>query len=139
MKNRMRKLIAVAILAVSCTSKASEDHLNTQAILLHNSMIKKSVMMRNRLNELKSDSSVSQDSVGRLFQLLKHWEADLIEVPGNEHHDDAHHSHDHSHATPDVTAEQMLAIQKELDERLSRIGNRIFNLKPEADHVDHKH
>jgi hypothetical protein len=135
----MKKLIVVAILAVSCTSKTSEDRLNTEAILLHNSMIKKSVMIRNRLTELKSDSSVSQDSVRRLFELLERWESDLVEVPGNEHHDDAHHSHDHGHATPAVTAEQMLAIQKELDKRLSVIGSRIFNLKPELDHVDHEH
>lgn len=34
MNNSMRTLVAVAILAVSCTSKVSEERLNTQAVLL---------------------------------------------------------------------------------------------------------
>ena len=103
-------------------------------------MVKKANQIDHRLNELKRDSSVNQDSIVLLSEALERWKLDLVEVPGNDAHDGDHHGHVHSgNNRLEVTGKELLAIQKALDERLSAIGNRIFHLKPEPDHVDHEH
>jgi hypothetical protein len=120
------------IVLIACSPKNGDETLNTQAIMLHNSMIKKANEIEHRLTELESDSLVNRGSVETLREMLEEWEADLVEVPGNENHEhETHHHHDHKPL--DVTAEQMLAIQKELDERLSKIGKRTTQLKPQSD------
>lgn len=128
----MRLTILTSIIfLLSCSSKSSEDKRNHEAIILHNSMIKKANQIDLRLNELKYDSSVNQDSVMLLSKALEQWKYDLVEVPGNEEHNHDHHNHAHNdNKIPEVTEEQMLAIQRELDERLSGIGSRVINLKP---------
>lgn len=125
-------ILIISLLVLGCTSKSTEAGNNYEAILLHNSMLEKADHIEDRLNELSGDSLVNQDSVDLFTILLQHWKADLIEVPGNEAHDHVHQGHAHSHGTiPDITAEQMLAVQRELDQRLSEIGKRIADLKPE--------
>ena len=123
----MKKIAAFAVIIMSCNAKVSEEKLNHEAITLHNSMVQKSNMIAHRLNEIKNDTAVNQDSVTVLIQLLAQWKNDLVEVPGNEHHG---HDHHHQHSPPDVTAEQMLEIQKDLDMRLGNIGKRAAQLKP---------
>jgi hypothetical protein len=114
---------------ITCSTKNGDEKLNAQAILLHNSMIRKANAIEHRLAELESDSLVNKDSVQTLLKMLEGWEADLVEVPGNRTMIMKTHHH-HDHKPLDVTAEQMLAIQKELDGRLSRIGKRTTQLKP---------
>jgi hypothetical protein len=137
----MKRIMTIAMLVVSCTSKVPEEKLNNEAIILHNSMVEKANLIKHRLNELKNDSAISQDSVTLLLELLKQWQRDLVEVPGNEEHGhanhDDHHSH-HDHSVLDVTPEQMLEIQKELDARLSNIGKRTTSLKPDNED-EHAH
>ena len=103
-------------------------------------MMKKAGWMRKRLDELKTDTSVNKDSVALLYKALEEWQTDIVEVPGN---DEPHYDHhDHAHGTtplPDVTEEQMLEIQKELDKKLSTIGKKISRLKPESDHINDSH
>jgi hypothetical protein len=93
-------------------------------------MMKRANQIEHRLNELKSDASVSQDSLKLFSMLIEQWRVDIVEVPGNENHDHTDHAHSHN-TIPDITEEQMLEIQRELDERLSKIGNRINRLKPD--------
>jgi hypothetical protein len=94
-------------------------------------MMKKAAYMTQQLNELKANPSVNKDSVKLISRTLEHWQADIVEVPGNDDSHD-HQGHNHSHERlPEVTEEQMLGIQKELDERLRAIGKRITSLKPE--------
>ncbi len=100
-------------------------------------MIKKVEHIEHRLNELKADSTVSPDSIRLLIGFLEQWREDLVEVPGNGHHDHGH-ALNHS-ATPELIDEQMLEIQKELDERLSGIGKRATQLKPQLTHDEHIH
>jgi hypothetical protein len=134
----MKALAFISMLTlIACSTKNGDENLNAQVIMLHNSMIKKANAIEHRLAELESDSLVNKDSVQTLLKMQEEWEADLVEVPGNNNHDhEAHHHHDHK--LLDVTAEQMLAIQKELDERLSRIGKRTTQLKP-YDKTIHQH
>ena len=84
--------------------------------------------MEHHLNELlllKEKTSVSEkDSVVILLGALEEWEKDLVEIPGNESHEHSDHHH-HDHKVLEVTAEQMLLIQKEMDRRLAIIGRRI--------------
>lgn len=137
----MRFIMLVPVILLSCSSRSKEEKRYHESIILHNSMIKKVNQIEYRLNEIANDTAdVPQDSVDVLRSLLEEWKGDLVEVPGNEDHIHDQHSHAHSHASaPDVTEEQMLAIQKELDERLSSIGKRIADLKPESNDVDHDH
>jgi hypothetical protein len=93
-------------------------------------MMKKANQIEHRLNELKNDATVNRDSLKLFSTLFDQWKTDIVEVPGNENHNHAGHAHSHS-AIPDITADQMLEIQGELDERLSKIGKRINSLKPD--------
>jgi hypothetical protein len=128
----MKRIVTFAFILLSCTSKISDDKLTDEAISLHHSMIKKSNMIRHRLNELQKDPAVNQDSVAHFLELLKQWETDLVEVPGDEDHVHGTHSH-HDHPPHDVTPEQMLEIQKDLDARLGNIGKNTTKLKPHND------
>lgn len=121
-------LIASSIL-IGCSSTGSERKGNQQAIALHNSMVKKAKAIEDRLNQLRSDSTTNRDSVGALTEALIQWKADLIEVPGNEEHDHHAHGHGSNQNMPQITDEQMLEVQQELDRRLSLIEKRITNLK----------
>jgi hypothetical protein len=125
---KMKIAITVSIALFSCTSQSADNKINHHAIMLHNSMMKKANQIGHRLNELSNDATVNQDSLKLLSKLFKQWQSDIVEVPGNEHHDHA----DHGHTTaPDITKEQMLNIQRELDERLSKIGEKLNRLRPD--------
>lgn len=132
-------MMIFAVIMMSCNPGTPDERLNAEAIALHNSMITKAALIRNRLKALKSDSTVSRDSVRVLLGLLAQWERDLVEVPGNEDHGDHDHGpHHHDHAPSEVTPRQMLDIQKTLDATLSRIGKRTTQLKPHNEE-SHQH
>lgn len=134
--NKMRPNLIVAIALLSCTSKTSEKSINHQAIILHNSMIKKANHIEHRLNKIRKDTAINRDSIAVLSTLLKQWKANLADVAANENHDHINQVHNHR-APTDLTDEQMLAIQSGLDEKLSAIGKRISQLK--TDMNDHEH
>lgn len=63
----------------------------------------------------------------RLFWVqtsLEEWESNLVGIPGEEHdhsHAEGEHTHDHSHsheANPELTDEQQLELQKELESQI---------------------
>jgi hypothetical protein len=128
--SEMRIAITISIALFSCSSRSSEDKINHEAIMLHNSMMKKANQIEHRLNGLWNDTTVNRDSLKLFSALFEQWRADIVEVAGNENHDHSDHAHSHS-TIPDITEEQMLEIQRELDERLSKIGKRINRLKPD--------
>ena|SRR5688572_3285587 len=128
--SEMKIAITISLALFSCSSRSAEDNINHEAIILHNSMMKKANQIEHRLNELKNDATVNQDSLKLFSTLFNQWRADIVEVPGHDNHDHTDHAHTHS-AIPDITGEQMLEIQRELDERLSKIGKRIYRLKPD--------
>lgn len=125
----MRKFILLASILLSCSTTTSDTRKNHEATVLHNSMMKKAAVIRDRLEELKGDSTLIQDSIAAWVYAMDRWQADVVEVPGNEHHEHENHDHHEHNPPPDVTEEQMLDIQKELDERLTEIGKRVASLK----------
>ncbi len=128
----MRIATGLTIIIIGCSSGSHENKLHEQAITLHNSIMRKADQIERRLDELKNIKSVNQDSIVALTALFNEWEADIVEVPGNDSHDHDQGAHSHSHTpAPNVTDEQMLEIQKELDVRLSVIEKRINSLKPD--------
>jgi hypothetical protein len=124
---KMLILLSLAVLT-GCSSKKIDEKINSQSIVIHNSMIKKAQAIEDVLTNLVADSlsTVNADSIATLLQMLEEWENDLVEVPGNKDHQ--HEGRHHDHKPLDVTAEQMLEIQQELDTRLSMIGKRLDRL-----------
>jgi hypothetical protein len=87
------------------------------------------------LNVLHHDTLTQEvrDSLDVIANLLHAWKQDVVEVPGNDMHERNNHSHSHAQVTPEVTPQQMLGIQKELDARLSFIGKRLALIKSKND------
>jgi hypothetical protein len=138
--SRVSVMVVVSFILFGCFSKGPEGKRNHQSIRLHNSMVRKANQIEHRLNEIRSDSTINSDSISILGAALAQWRRDLVEVPGNDEHD--HGADDHTHSdkeVPEVTEAQMLEIQIDLDERLSAIGTRIMNLKPDVNHAEHHH
>jgi hypothetical protein len=65
---------------------------------------------------------------------LEEWEENIVEVPGNEHVHKAGEKHEHKPA-PDVTPEQMLAIQKEMRVNLRTISDNLRQVKLQAEEM----
>jgi hypothetical protein len=122
-------LVYSLIITFSCTSKLDESKLNREAIALHNSMVERAASIESKLNDLKGDSTVNQDSVGLLIKLFNDWKGDVVEVPGNESESHDHHGRHHDHSPVSVTGEQMLEIQRELNDRLTILEKRADRLK----------
>jgi hypothetical protein len=62
---------------------------------------------------------------------LKAWGETVVEVPGYEHdhsHDKEGDGHHHSHERIETTPEQMIAIQKDLRDKVEAIKNRVQEL-----------
>ncbi len=133
----MRSNIFISVLLISCTAKVSDEKRNHEAIIIHNSIMKKANQIEHRLNELRNDSTLSQDSLKLFSTLFEQWSEDIVDVPGTGNHDHSGHAHNHS-TIRDITEEQILEIQRELDEQLSNIGKRMSRLKPDLID-DHEH
>lgn len=122
--------LAVCMLMLACTAKQAEHQEYEQAALLHNAMLDKAGKLEDTLTLMLADSVWlnQQDSVKAILAALENWEKQLVEVPGNEDHDHnhgAHEHHDHEQAPVEVTPEQMLLIQQDLESRLTNISKRL--------------
>jgi hypothetical protein len=118
------------MLMVACTAKQAEHQEYEQSALLHNAMLNQASKMEDTLALMLADSAWinQQDSLNAILAALENWEKQLVEVPGNEDHDHnhgAHEHHDHEQASVEVTPEQMLLIQRELENRLNNISKRL--------------
>lgn len=79
---------------------------------------------------VKADSVLAAlDGVAKSFET---WEENVIEVPGlaHEHHhgEGEHHHHDHKPA-PDLTADQMLDVQKESKANIEKIKSDLLKVE----------
>ncbi len=122
--------LAVCMLMLACTAKQAEQKEYEQAALIHNAMLDKAGKLEDTLTLMLTDSAWlnQQDSVKAILAALENWEKQLVEVPGNEDHDHnhgAHEHHDHEQAPVEVTPEQMLLIQQDLESRLTNISKRL--------------
>lgn len=129
----MRYLIITSMLWITaCGDSSKKDaELLNEASLLHNEAVAIASDIQAHLNQLESDSTISVDSLKVWKQLLTQWNEELVEIPGNDHehdHCDGHdHDHDHHHHQPadQVTAAEMLLIQRDMKERIEQISYRI--------------
>ncbi len=121
--------LLLILIASGCDNAKRQSDLTNQAIVIHNSMIKKADGIERALQELSNDSTFihQQDSIHVAKNMLASWKLELVEVPGNESHQ--HDNHHHAQQSIDVTDEQMLAIQEELSYKLSSIEKLIMRIK----------
>jgi hypothetical protein len=115
------------LICYSCSSSPREEKkLLQEATKIHNEMVDEMEKLEQALyhfQQVNKNGSV-HDSISRLLSVIKEWEGELVEVPGNEH---VHHNGEHHHheATINVTPLELLDIQRELDRRRRLIQIRV--------------
>jgi len=109
----------LALLLLSACSPSPEDKLLQEASDVHNAAL----LIAEELEAALNQNMIPADSASAIRAAIEAWENDLVEVPGNEHHD--HEGHNHSHEPLNVTAEEMLQLQLELKQRIEQIKKRI--------------
>ncbi|RFS14244.1 hypothetical protein [Emticicia sp. C21] len=126
-------ILLLWLTSVACSSKSVKDnpilveanqiHLEAEAI---QEQIEPAI---ERIDSLKSlllaKKTPRADSLGNHFTKLKadfeDWKKNFFDVPGFEHtHDNTHHHHDHAVA-PELPADKMLEVQKEIKANIVRI------------------
>jgi len=131
MKISHHKFLLISIILCACGGINQQDKaLLEEAGTIHNEMMATAEAVKEKLEALRKDSAqmIPMDSIMAWKNAIEEWEADLVEVPGNEEPHHGKSKHDHHEKAPDVTAEQMLVVQKELKMQLKDIQQRIkFN------------
>ncbi len=115
--------LIVPLFMLCCSAPKKEDTLLIEAAQIHQEAVTLAIQLE---EQLANDATSLKDSVIIWQEAIEKWESNLVEVPGNEngeHH--AHVHHDHGKQLPELTSEQMLAIQKELKAQLDNIKSRI--------------
>ncbi len=107
------------LLLAACGTPSQEDKLLQEATDIHNTALS----IAEELETTLKQNTISADSASAILKAIEAWENDLVEVPGNEHHD--HEGHKHSHEPVHVTAEEMLQLQLELNQRIEQIKKRV--------------
>lgn len=123
--------VACVLLMLDCTSKKTQDESFAAAADIHNRMVTRAQELERDIHALMQTPSPATDSLEAVLRDLQSWKDQLVEVPGHEHHegDDAH-GHEHHHAPPtQVTPDQMLLIQRDLDSTLNLLGERLTRIK----------
>jgi hypothetical protein len=74
----------------------------------------------------QATTAPNPDSVRVWIAELEEWEKNVVEVSGYEHEHHHHHDGEHHHApAPDVSAGEMLDIQREMRTRIEALRLRI--------------
>ncbi len=115
-------------MVAACSGSDREQEMLKQAADIHNEMMKKAGTLEAWLNEVSAtlQQAVPADSISDWKRSLASWKEEVVEVPGNEEHDDheaGHHHHDSQNV--ELTADQMLKVQQELDSRLATLIERV--------------
>ncbi len=96
-----------------------------EAAAVHEEAMKLFHELEDLLKQLEQNENIPTEAVEEIKLSLHEWEENLVEVPGYEHAHDheahGHHHHHHDHKKLDVTAEEMLALQKELRENIKQL------------------
>jgi len=113
-------LLGALTFMAACQTKSGQDPILAEAYQLHLEALDLKKQIQPRLDSLIAVDSMQYAPLGKAFQ---EWEASLVEVPGFEHAHDHSHGHDHHHhdAPPEVTPEQMKAIQSESIKNLKNL------------------
>ncbi|MFN4086486.1 MAG: hypothetical protein ACK4LB_11140 [Spirosomataceae bacterium] len=115
--------ISLVGILMACQNQTKEkDPFLEEAYQLHLEAIEIQQDLEPKIDSLVKLDSVRFDSLRIAFQ---NWEESLVEVPGFEHDHDHeghdHHHHDHGAAQPDVTPQQMKAIQNESLQNIKKL------------------
>ena len=119
MRLRNLSLLFLFILA-SCGAK-KEDPVLKEAYELQQKVIKAMGELEEiveALPEAKHDS---------LHHIIHEMEENLFAIPGYELNLPGHEGHDHSHGEPNMTNDQMLAVQKEMLQEVQSLKKALEN------------
>lgn len=120
-------LLVLALFFTGCGGNSEDKKIMADAARIHNEMMELAEKIETKIDGLQPDSlRLPADTLANIRQAFGAWESDIVEVPGNEeHHHKKGEEHHHEHKTVDVTAQQMLTIQTELNRRLLEIQSRV--------------
>ena len=120
--------LILLFLCFACKTKTN-DQLLIEAARIHNEVMVSVEELEVEISRVAQDSTglVPPDSITAWNEAIEKWEAEMVEVPGNESYSDHAHGehHHHDHKPLEVTSEQMLSIQKDLKVRLAGIIDRV--------------
>jgi len=126
----MCKYLLAFIFCLGCSSSSQEKELLDKAASVHNDIVNEMSGLKADLNRLEVDALyVTKDSLKEILKSIDEWQRDLVEVQGNEHHDPQKDDHHHDHSVLEVTAEEMLNIQLEMQKRSDAIKTRFDSLQ----------
>lgn len=142
----MKKMVYLFVsLLIACSSKSAKDDpvlVEANKIHLEASAIQEEIEPTiENLDSLKAllvtkktpaaDSLVS--SIEKIKTDFEEWEKNLFEVPGFEHahKEGEHHHHDHTPA-PELPADKMLEVQKEIKANIIRINQELTDILNKA-------
>lgn len=151
MKNIFSSILLIGLaLLYACgggttTSKVDDKKLLEEAAEIHNEAIKIDKVLQPRLKSLieKSnglqvvgrpltpDEQLTIRAIDQIRARYEYWDKNHIEVPGHEgaHDHDHDHDHDHSHgASLELSATDMLSVQKEFRDSIIAIQKSIEKL-----------
>jgi hypothetical protein len=115
---------------MDCSVSKKEDSLLKDAARVHNEAVVTAKLLEVKLEQLSLDSTYLKDSIDVWITDLENWKSNLVEVPGNESHELHEHAHhNHGKQLPDLTAEQILLVQLEMQTQLESIKSRINSNK----------
>ncbi len=141
-------LILAILLIIGCKESVNPE---TEAILeeagtLHDASLEMSIEVKHLLEGTDTllervgalipnlpDEAAQLDADGYITAILeakedyKLWETSLVEVPGHEHahHEGEGHQHNHDHSMDKASPEEILQKQKELNNFIKNIKNRL--------------
>jgi len=119
-----RYILICAVVLGACKQGKDDDKLLKEAASLHNAAIRTASKLEDSLYILSTDTTI-RDSVKLYIEAIDNWKADLIEVPGNEadHHGEFHHHHAPA-GSINITAAEMVAVQRTLKVKIDSIAAR---------------
>ena len=119
-------MLVLSQLMIDCSAPRKKDTLLIEAAQVHNQALALSKQLEEQLDQLANVPACRKDSLEAWRAAIEKWKNNLVEVPGNESHENHEHAHhDHGKQLPELTSDQMLSIQKELKSQLDVIKSRI--------------
>lgn len=139
-------LFALALLTACGSSENKDDatlkeaakiHLEASEVQEHlEPLVDSLASLKKRLTAKQTpEAQAAVATIDSVVKRFEEWEATVVEVPGQEHaHEHAegeHHHHDHKPA-PQVTASEMLDIQKELKATIDKLDGDVHRTLEQA-------
>ncbi|MEM8523307.1 MAG: hypothetical protein AAGG68_01630 [Bacteroidota bacterium] len=141
-RNLLFWIIPLMLMSCADASQDEDQAVLKQANDIHLEAIKinktaqpkleEAIALKNQIEGQEGEKSMEEEKfikeVAQLEKSYAYWEENHVEVPGFDHHDHDHHDHDHDHDHGpglEVSAEDMLVIQKEFKDSIIMIQKRL--------------